>query len=80
MIILLFKCICIVASQLYLLFLTFGVKLWVAAWDANLVTPHKRMGNAGISLDGLCDGENPKPIAWCLMFRISMISCCPSVN
>ncbi|KAL5542467.1 hypothetical protein UlMin_010177 [Ulmus minor] len=30
--------------------------LQVAAWDANLVTPHKRMGNAGINLEGLCDG------------------------
>lgn len=42
---------------------TFNIKqpptklLQVAAWDANLVTPHKRMGNAGISLDGLCDGN-----------------------
>ncbi|KAF5465816.1 hypothetical protein F2P56_015788 [Juglans regia] len=41
---------------------TFNIKkpptkfLQVAAWDANLVTPHKRMGNAGISLDCLCDG------------------------
>ncbi|KAM3708414.1 hypothetical protein ACJW31_02G095100 [Castanea mollissima] len=31
--------------------------LQVAVWDANLVTPHKRMGNAGISLDCLCDGN-----------------------
>ncbi|KAJ1432329.1 Fungal lipase-like domain, partial [Sesbania bispinosa] len=29
----------------------------VAAWDANLVTPHKRMGNAGVDLEWLCDGE-----------------------
>ncbi|CAK9326857.1 unnamed protein product [Citrullus colocynthis] len=29
----------------------------VAAWDANLVTPHKRMGNAGINLESLCDGN-----------------------
>ncbi|XP_062108992.1 uncharacterized protein LOC133819703 isoform X2 [Humulus lupulus] len=42
---------------------TFNIKLpakkniQVAAWDANLVTPHKRMGNAGINLDCLCDGE-----------------------
>lgn len=42
---------------------TFNIKqpptklLQVAAWDANLVTPHKRMGNAGISLDCLCDGN-----------------------
>ncbi|KAF5736689.1 hypothetical protein HS088_TW14G00839 [Tripterygium wilfordii] len=32
-------------------------KLQVAAWDANLVTPHKRMGNAGISLECLSDGN-----------------------
>ncbi|OVA02259.1 C2 calcium-dependent membrane targeting [Macleaya cordata] len=31
--------------------------LQVAAWDANLVTPHKRMGNTGISLESLCDGH-----------------------
>uniref|UniRef100_F6HX12 Uncharacterized protein n=1 Tax=Vitis vinifera TaxID=29760 RepID=F6HX12_VITVI len=31
----------------------------LASWDANLVTPHKRMGNAAISLECLCDGENP---------------------
>ncbi|KAK9931323.1 hypothetical protein M0R45_018601 [Rubus argutus] len=31
--------------------------LQVAAWDANLVTPHKRMGNAGINLECLCDGN-----------------------
>ncbi|KAK6914191.1 Fungal lipase-like domain [Dillenia turbinata] len=31
--------------------------LQVAAWDANLVTPHKRMGNASINLDSLCDGN-----------------------
>eukprot|EP01018_Ginkgo_biloba_P019851 Gb_29405 [translate_table: standard] len=31
--------------------------LQVAAWDANLVTPHKRMGNAGIKLESLCDGN-----------------------
>ncbi|PON94899.1 Fungal lipase-like [Trema orientale] len=42
---------------------TFNIKqppkknLQVAAWDANLVTPHKRMGNAGINLDDLCDGD-----------------------
>ncbi|GKV35336.1 hypothetical protein SLEP1_g43618 [Rubroshorea leprosula] len=42
---------------------TFNVKLsptkniQVAAWDANVVTPHKRMGNAGISLECLCDGN-----------------------
>ncbi|XP_020248657.1 uncharacterized protein LOC109826104 isoform X2 [Asparagus officinalis] len=31
--------------------------LQVAAWDANLVTPHKRMGNAGLNLESLCDGN-----------------------
>ncbi|XP_057547410.1 uncharacterized protein LOC130825969 isoform X2 [Amaranthus tricolor] len=31
--------------------------LQVAAWDANLVTPHKRMGNAGFDLNALCDGD-----------------------
>ncbi|XP_031503065.1 uncharacterized protein LOC116266111 isoform X2 [Nymphaea colorata] len=31
--------------------------LQIAAWDANLVTPHKRMGNAGISLESLVDGD-----------------------
>lgn len=31
--------------------------LQVAAWDANLFTPHKRMGNAGVNLDDLCDGN-----------------------
>ncbi|KAJ4967692.1 hypothetical protein NE237_014393 [Protea cynaroides] len=31
--------------------------LQVAAWDANLVTPHKRMGNAGINLEAFCDGN-----------------------
>ncbi|XP_073136293.1 uncharacterized protein [Henckelia pumila] len=31
--------------------------LQVAAWDANLVTPHKRMGNAGIDLEKICDGN-----------------------
>ncbi|XP_047337147.1 uncharacterized protein LOC124940659 isoform X2 [Impatiens glandulifera] len=29
----------------------------VAAWDANLVTPHKRMGNSSIDLGCLCDGN-----------------------
>ncbi|KAH7690975.1 C2 domain-containing protein [Dioscorea alata] len=29
----------------------------VAAWDANLVTPHKRMGNAGVNVASLCDGD-----------------------
>ncbi|KAK4425366.1 Lipase [Sesamum alatum] len=32
--------------------------LQVAAWDANLVTPHKRMGNAGVDLENLCDGNS----------------------
>eukprot|EP00257_Ricinus_communis_P016048 XP_015574093.1 uncharacterized protein LOC8265687 isoform X2 [Ricinus communis] len=42
---------------------TFNIKqhatknLQVAAWDANLVTPHKRMGNASIILECLCDGN-----------------------
>ncbi|XXG61805.1 hypothetical protein AAC387_Pa05g0323 [Persea americana] len=31
--------------------------LQVAVWDANLVAPHKRMGNAGISLEPICDGN-----------------------
>ncbi|XP_074322311.1 uncharacterized protein LOC141659372 isoform X1 [Apium graveolens] len=31
--------------------------LQIAAWDANLVTPHKRMGNAEISLECFCDGN-----------------------
>ncbi|CAA2976089.1 Triacylglycerol lipase, partial [Olea europaea subsp. europaea] len=31
--------------------------LQVAAWDANLVTPHKRMGNTAIDLENLCDGN-----------------------
>ncbi|CAH9071993.1 unnamed protein product [Cuscuta europaea] len=31
--------------------------LQLAAWDANLVTPHKRMGNASVNLESLCDGE-----------------------
>ncbi|PIA40124.1 hypothetical protein AQUCO_02500085v1 [Aquilegia coerulea] len=30
--------------------------LQVAAWDANLVTPHKRMGNSEINLESFCDG------------------------
>ncbi|KAL1367982.1 hypothetical protein AAHE18_02G087800 [Arachis hypogaea] len=40
---------------------TFNIKqppsnpLQVAAWDANLVTPHKRMGNAAVDLEWLCD-------------------------
>ncbi|KAJ6898446.1 hypothetical protein NC652_025074 [Populus alba x Populus x berolinensis] len=31
--------------------------LQIAAWDANLVTPHKRMGNTSIGLESLCDGN-----------------------
>ncbi|KMS95704.1 hypothetical protein BVRB_005760 [Beta vulgaris subsp. vulgaris] len=37
--------------------LTSTAFLQVAAWDANLVTPHKRMGNAGVDLEALCDGN-----------------------
>ncbi|PKU84647.1 Phospholipase A(1) DAD1, chloroplastic [Dendrobium catenatum] len=33
-------------------------KLQVNAWDANLVTPHKRMGNGLVNLQSICDGEN----------------------
>ncbi|KAL1548315.1 hypothetical protein AAHA92_16561 [Salvia divinorum] len=32
--------------------------LQVAAWDANLVAPHKRMGNSCINLENLCDGNS----------------------
>ncbi|XP_057772152.1 uncharacterized protein LOC130991777 isoform X1 [Salvia miltiorrhiza] len=32
--------------------------LQVAAWDANLVAPHKRMGNACVNLENLCDGNS----------------------
>ncbi|CAM8944162.1 unnamed protein product [Rhodiola kirilowii] len=35
--------------------------LQVAAWDANLVTPHKRMGNGRINLEGIFDG-NPHEV------------------
>ncbi|GAB2295340.1 hypothetical protein Dimus_029512 [Dionaea muscipula] len=35
----------------------FLVDLQVAAWDANLVTPHKRLGNSRINLEHLCDGN-----------------------
>ncbi|TMW94736.1 hypothetical protein EJD97_009866 [Solanum chilense] len=34
--------------------------LQLAAWDANLVTPHKRMGNAAVNLEHLCDGDSHK--------------------
>ncbi|CAB78397.1 putative protein [Arabidopsis thaliana] len=30
-------------------------KIEIAAWDANLVTPHKRMGNSEINLESVCD-------------------------
>ncbi|XP_010450193.1 PREDICTED: uncharacterized protein LOC104732360 isoform X1 [Camelina sativa] len=32
-------------------------KIQIAAWDANLVTPHKRMGNSEINLEDICDGN-----------------------
>ncbi|XP_016476067.2 uncharacterized protein LOC107797675 isoform X1 [Nicotiana tabacum] len=32
--------------------------LQLAAWDANLVAPHKRMGNAAVNVKHLCDGES----------------------
>ncbi|KAK1428993.1 hypothetical protein QVD17_11192 [Tagetes erecta] len=32
--------------------------LQVAAWDANLVAPHRRMGNSSVSLNSLCDGNS----------------------
>ncbi|XP_006283081.2 uncharacterized protein LOC17878015 isoform X1 [Capsella rubella] len=32
-------------------------KIQIAAWDANLVTPHKRMGNSEINLEDICDGK-----------------------
>ncbi|XP_060181198.1 uncharacterized protein LOC132610809 isoform X1 [Lycium barbarum] len=32
--------------------------LQLAAWDANLVAPHKRMGNAAVNLEHLCDGDS----------------------
>lgn len=31
--------------------------LQVAGWDANLVTNDRRLGNAGVNLDSLCDGK-----------------------
>lgn len=33
----------------------------IAAWDANLFAPHKRMGNTAVDLGSLCDGEIPIP-------------------
>ncbi|KAL0920221.1 hypothetical protein M5K25_009341 [Dendrobium thyrsiflorum] len=32
-------------------------KLQVHAWDANLVTPHKRMGYGWVNLESICDGN-----------------------
>nr|XP_018627638.1 uncharacterized protein LOC104100231 isoform X2 [Nicotiana tomentosiformis] len=32
--------------------------LQLAAWDANLVAPHKRMGNAAVNVKHLCDGDS----------------------
>ena len=29
----------------------------IAAWDANIITAHRRMGNAGLSLKDLSDGK-----------------------
>lgn len=29
----------------------------IAAWDANLVTAHRRMGNTSLNLEDLGDGE-----------------------
>ncbi|KAG6500226.1 hypothetical protein ZIOFF_040069 [Zingiber officinale] len=34
-----------------------GKTLQVMAWDANLVAPHKRMGNAAVSIESFCDGN-----------------------
>ncbi|CAH2079347.1 unnamed protein product [Thlaspi arvense] len=34
-----------------------AIKILIAAWDANLVTPHKRMGNSEIDLECICDGN-----------------------
>ncbi|CAI8601910.1 unnamed protein product [Vicia faba] len=34
--------------------------LQVAAWDANFLTPHKRLGNAVVDLEWLCDGDTHK--------------------
>ena len=30
----------------------------IAAWDANLITAHRRMGNTGLSLRDLSDGKS----------------------
>ncbi|KFK36238.1 hypothetical protein AALP_AA4G096300 [Arabis alpina] len=32
-------------------------KIQIAAWDANIVTPHKRMGNSEVDLECICDGN-----------------------
>ncbi|ESQ56340.1 hypothetical protein EUTSA_v10024569mg [Eutrema salsugineum] len=32
-------------------------KIQIAAWDANIVTPHKRMGNSEVDLECICDGD-----------------------
>ncbi|XP_020586407.1 uncharacterized protein LOC110028767 isoform X2 [Phalaenopsis equestris] len=32
-------------------------ELMLVAWDANLVTPHKRMGHGCVNLESLCDGN-----------------------
>ncbi|CAN8232287.1 unnamed protein product [Cochlearia groenlandica] len=32
-------------------------KIQIAAWDANLITPHKRMGNSDLDLECVCDGN-----------------------
>ncbi|KAL3695407.1 hypothetical protein R1sor_009483 [Riccia sorocarpa] len=32
--------------------------LKIAAWDANVVTAHRRLGNYAVNLDNLCDGAN----------------------
>ncbi|CAM6123105.1 unnamed protein product [Calypogeia fissa] len=34
-----------------------GQNLQVAAWDANIVTSERRMGNTSVRLDDLCDGK-----------------------
>nr|GEW90582.1 C2 calcium-dependent membrane targeting [Tanacetum cinerariifolium] len=34
------------------------VTLQVAAWDANLVSPPKRMGNSSVNLESICDGNS----------------------
>nr|KAJ0213829.1 hypothetical protein LSAT_V11C400213520 [Lactuca sativa] len=36
-----------------------------AAWDANLVTPHKRMGNSIVRLESICDGDR-----WPLFYNV----------